>query len=147
MSALEGFLLGYSNFIFPAYMAYLFIIMSLLTEKWAKEHNDWKHDVEFEKILNNMMLSAFMLIGAGSESGTAAAMAGDAELGAKAGIIIFKHAVTKSKIDVLNIPKEAKEIDMNTFKGEIIFKDVWFRYPTRKTEWVFRNMNVTIPAG
>lgn len=36
---------------------------------------------------------------------------------------------------------------MSTFKGKIEFKNIWFRYPTRKTEWVFKDMNLTIPAG
>jgi ATP-binding cassette subfamily B (MDR/TAP) protein 1 len=26
----------------------------------------------------------------------------------------------------------------------IQFKDVWFRYPTRKSEWVFKGLNLTI---
>jgi ATP-binding cassette subfamily B (MDR/TAP) protein 1 len=26
----------------------------------------------------------------------------------------------------------------------IQFKDVWFRYPTRKNEWVFKGLNLTI---
>ncbi len=30
------------------------------------------------------------------------------------------------------------------FKGEIEFKDVWFRYPTRKNEWVFKGLNLKI---
>ena len=30
------------------------------------------------------------------------------------------------------------------FKGKIEFKDVWFRYPTRKEDFVLRGLNVTI---
>ena len=33
---------------------------------------------------------------------------------------------------------------METFRGDIEFKDVWFRYPTRKNEWVFKGLNLTI---
>ena len=29
-------------------------------------------------------------------------------------------------------------------KGEIEFQDVWFRYPTRKNEWVLRGLNLKI---
>lgn len=29
-------------------------------------------------------------------------------------------------------------------KGTIEFKDVWFRYPTRKTEFVLRGLSLTI---
>ena len=30
------------------------------------------------------------------------------------------------------------------FKGKIEFKDVWFRYPSRKNEWVFKGLNLTL---
>jgi len=35
-------------------------------------------------------------------------------------------------------------IDMATFQGKIEFKDVWFRYPRRKEDFVLRGMNLTI---
>ena len=31
-----------------------------------------------------------------------------------------------------------------TFAGKIEFKDVWFRYPTRLQQWVFKGLNLTI---
>ena len=39
-----------------------------------------------------------------------------------------------------------RKIDLSTFKGEIEAKDVWFRYPTRKDEWVFKGLNFKINA-
>jgi len=50
---------------------------------------------------------------------------------------------TPSKINAVDIPSEAIPVP-ETFKGKIEFKDVWFRYPTRKTEWVFTGLNLTI---
>ncbi len=32
-------------------------------------------------------------------------------------------------------------------RGEIQFQDVWFRYPTRKGEWVLRNLNMRLRAN
>jgi ATP-binding cassette subfamily B (MDR/TAP) protein 1 len=32
----------------------------------------------------------------------------------------------------------------NEFKGEIEFKNVWFRYPTRKEDWVLKGLNMRI---
>jgi len=29
-------------------------------------------------------------------------------------------------------------------KGKIEFRDVWFRYPTRKADWVLRGLNLVI---
>lgn len=35
-------------------------------------------------------------------------------------------------------------VDKETFRGEIEFKNVWFRYPTRKETWVLRGLNLKI---
>ena len=35
-------------------------------------------------------------------------------------------------------------LDLSTVKGKIEFKDVWFRYPTRKEQFVLRGLNITI---
>ena len=48
-----------------------------------------------------------------------------------------------SKINAVDIPEDAIQI-ADTFKGKIEFKDVWFRYPSRKNEWVFKGLNLTI---
>ena len=39
------------------------------------------------------------------------------------------------------------KLTKNTFKGEIEFRDVWFRYPTRRNEWVFKGLNLKIHAN
>ena len=62
----------------------------------------------------------------------------------KAGTTIFGYIDTPSKINAVDIPAEAVKIDPATFKGEIELRDVWFRYPTRKNEWVFKGINLKI---
>ena len=57
---------------------------------------------------------------------------------------IFKFIDFSSQINAVDIPDEAVEINPDTFRGEIEFRDVWFRYPTRKHEWVFKGLNLTI---
>ena len=51
-----------------------------------------------------------------------------------------------SKIDAIQIDKDAKtkRITPDDVKGHIEFKNVWFRYPTRKQDWVLRGLNLTI---
>lgn len=49
-----------------------------------------------------------------------------------------------SKINAIEIPEGARSIDSKTFRGEIEFKDVWFRYPSRKNDWVFKGLNLKI---
>jgi ABC-type multidrug transport system fused ATPase/permease subunit len=36
------------------------------------------------------------------------------------------------------------KISEKKFDGIIEFKDVWFRYPTRKDEWIFKGLNLKI---
>lgn len=35
-------------------------------------------------------------------------------------------------------------VNLETFKGEIEFRNVWFRYPTRKNQWIFKGLNLKI---
>jgi len=50
-----------------------------------------------------------------------------------------------SKIDTMAVEQEsAKKIDSKTFQGKIEFRDVWFRYPTRIEQWVFKGLNMTV---
>ena len=57
---------------------------------------------------------------------------------------IFFLVDTPTTINPLEIPDDSLSINPETFQGKIQFKDVWFRYPTRKNEWVFRGLNLTI---
>jgi ATP-binding cassette subfamily B (MDR/TAP) protein 1 len=58
---------------------------------------------------------------------------------------IFKMINTPSKIDALadDDKKVSAKIDEN-FRGEIEFKNVWFRYPSRLDDWVFKGLNLKI---
>jgi ATP-binding cassette subfamily B (MDR/TAP) protein 1 len=62
----------------------------------------------------------------------------------KAGFTIFTFIDIPTRINAVDIPKEAIEINPQKFKGEIELRNVWFRYPTRKSEWVFKGMNLKI---
>ena len=62
----------------------------------------------------------------------------------RAGIEIFRFIDIPSKINSVDIPTEAVKIDPATFKGEIELRNVWFRYPMRKNEWVFKGLNLKI---
>ncbi len=42
--------------------------------------------------------------------------------------------------------QEGRKIDSKSFRGEIEFRNVWFRYPTRKNDWVLKGLNLKILA-
>ena len=53
-----------------------------------------------------------------------------------AAIKIFSIIDKRTKITALTSQKEDYVASADKFIGEIEFKDVWFRYPTRKNDWV-----------
>lgn len=46
----------------------------------------------------------------------------------------------------MDTQKQGKVVDAETFQGSIEFKDVWFRYPSRRQQWVFKGLNLKINA-
>lgn len=62
----------------------------------------------------------------------------------KAGLTVFTFIDLPSKINAVDIKPEALSIEPAKFRGEIQLKNVWFRYPTRKNEWVFKGLNMII---
>lgn len=74
-------------------------------------------------------------------TGQATAFGPDANKAVQAAEKIFKITETQSEIDVLEEEpsnyfdtdkNKNVHIDAETFRGEIEFRDVWFRYPTRR---------------
>lgn len=58
---------------------------------------------------------------------------------------IFRVIEYPSKINAIEQDKKAGEyVDASNIKGVIEFKDVWFRYPSRKEEYVLRGLTMTI---
>ena len=65
----------------------------------------------------------------------------------RSAIKIFTIMRTPSKVDVLASDRASKKsIDAAAFTGTIEFKDVWFRYPARLHQWIFKGLNLTINA-
>lgn len=59
---------------------------------------------------------------------------------------IFKIIEEPSEINAIkmNEDKTKKKLDLSTVEGNIEFKDVWFRYPTRKEDFVLKGLSLTI---
>lgn len=52
-----------------------------------------------------------------------------------------------SKIDAVGMDDDKSKIKWEGKEGTIEFKDVWFRYPTRKEDFIFRGMTLKIEPG
>ena len=58
---------------------------------------------------------------------------------------IFGITDIPSQINAMQQEGENKKVaDPKSFRGEIQFQDVWFRYPTRRNDWVLKGLNLHI---
>lgn len=57
---------------------------------------------------------------------------------------VFKMIDYPSQIDARASTEKGIKVNKETFVGKIEFKDVWFRYPRRKEDFVLRGLNLTI---
>ena len=94
---------------------------------------------------DRMMLSMMTILYGGFAAANAAQFGPDAGKAAKAAARIFMIIDKPPEIDAVNVDEtKAQPINKEEFFGKIEFKDVWFRYPTRLHEWVFKGLNLTI---
>ena len=107
----------------------------------AGEFLDSGADVDLEGIFVSMIC----IMWAAVQMGQAAAFGPDMGKAEGAATRIYKICDYPSSIDALaDEQKEKRMIDPSTFRGKIEFKDVWFRYPTRKEDFVLRGLNLVI---
>mmetsp|Transcript_18837 Transcript_18837/g.17990 ORF Transcript_18837/g.17990 Transcript_18837/m.17990 type:complete len:621 (+) Transcript_18837:371-2233(+) len=76
-------------------------------------------------------------------AGNATIYAPDIGAAKQAAVNIFTIIDRPSAINPL-YQVNKKPLPKNEVRGEIVFKNVWFRYPTRTSDWVLRNLNLTI---
>jgi len=58
---------------------------------------------------------------------------------------IFKMINTPTTIDAMATDEESKDkTQFKEFEGQIEFKNVWFRYPSRLDDWVFKGLDLKI---
>lgn len=62
----------------------------------------------------------------------------------KAALKVFGYIDSGTKINACDIQADAVPVQKGAFKGEIELRNVWFRYPSRKTEWIFKGINLKI---
>lgn len=60
---------------------------------------------------------------------------------------IFEFVDYPSSIDALKIDEDKEKVritNVEDVKGKIEFKNVWFRYPTRKEDFVMKGLSITV---
>jgi len=92
------------------------------------------------------MIAIFAIFFGASQAGTALAMGPDGAKAATAAAKIFGIIEQPSQINAFETETDPskKNLDSTTVKGKVEFKNVWFRYPTRKDDFVLKGLTLTI---
>ena len=91
-----------------------------------------------------VMTAIWALVLGAFQAGSVVAQGPDVKRAKAAGSRVFDVIETKTVIDAVDIEENAFKADEATFNGTIEFVDVWFRYPSRPKEWVFKGLNIKI---
>lgn len=94
----------------------------------------------------DVFIALFAIFFGANQAGTAAAMGPDMGKAQIAATRIFKIIEQPSEINAIEMDKYSnkKVLDPTTVLGKIEFRNVWFRYPTRKDDFVLRGLTMTI---
>ena len=92
-----------------------------------------------------MFLAMFTILYGGFAAANASSYSPDVGKATKAASRIFQIVDRPTEIDAIDVDEDnCTKIEKSYFQGKIEFKDVWFRYPSRLQEWVFKGLNLTI---
>ena len=94
----------------------------------------------------DLFIALFAIMFGASHAGSSQAFGPDMGKAMGAAKRIFAIMEYPSQIDACAIDNDKSKIslDPETVKGEIKFENVWFRYPTRKEDFVLRGLTITI---
>lgn len=97
---------------------------------------------------NDIFLALFCIMFGASHAGSASAMGPDIGKAGGAAKRVFKIMEYPSQIDAVGEDGANKiRLNLDQVKGKIEFRNVWFRYPTRKEDFVHRGLNLIINPG
>jgi len=136
---LTGFGFGLSNFITYCTFAALFFFGGMIIENSYDEKTK-TYGVNPE----NVFLAIFAIFWGAQKAGQALSLGPDMAKGNTAAEKIFKIIDMPSKINAIEMDKQSEYLSADNIEGIIEFKDVWFRYPTRKEDFVLRGLNLKI---
>ena len=94
----------------------------------------------------DVFISLFAIFFGANQFGMAMAMGPDIGKAQVAATKIFKIIEHPSEINAMEMDKDStkKKLNLSSVQGKIEFKNVWFRYPTRKDDFVLKGLTLTI---
>jgi len=94
----------------------------------------------------DQMTAIFCIFYGAAAAGNAQQFGPDIGKAKVAGTKIFNVIDTPTRTTLADekLLQEAQKVPVGDLKGKIEFKNVWFRYPTRHEQWIFKGLNLTI---
>ena len=129
-----GVLFGFSIFI--TFAGYSLLFWS--GAKFIEQYNVHSED---------LFIAIFAIFFAAWGSGQSQQYASSSAKGQEAALRIYSIIDQESELDPLASSPDEVLADSSTFRGDIEFKDVWFRYPTRRDQWVLQGASFEIKAN
>lgn len=128
---ISGFIFGFSQFMQFGMYTILF---------WSGAKFVEKYDVNGQDLFTAIYAMMFAAVGAGQ----AQQFGPSAGKGVEAAAKIYDIIDEPSSIDPFTSSPQEIIATKNTLKGEIEFRNVWFRYPTRKDTWILKGLSMKI---
>jgi len=128
---ISGFLFGFSQFMQFGMYTILF---------WSGAKFVENYNVKGDDLFTAIYVMMFAAMGAGQ----AQQHGPSAGKGVEAACKIYDIIDEPSKIDPFEMNNDQIFANKQNVKGEIEFKNVWFRYPTRKDSWILRGLTMKI---
>nr|AAK19598.2 putative ABC transporter [Sterkiella histriomuscorum] len=137
-----GVIFGFSQFVQYAVFAALYYFGALFIQ----------HDIDnmnFKDQPDDIFVAIFAMMFGAMAAGQAQQFGPDMGKAKAASAKVFGMMDLPSKINAVEQDQHQSnliDLDYNNFKGQIEFRDVWFRYPTRKNDWILKGLNMKINA-
>jgi ATP-binding cassette subfamily B (MDR/TAP) protein 1 len=128
---ISGFLFGFSQFMQFGMYTILF---------WSGAQFVKNYNVDGQDLFTAIYIMMFASMGAGQ----AQQHGPSAGLGILAAAKIYDIIDERSTIDPMKISEQEIIATKQNIKGEIEFRNVWFRYPTRKDNWILKGLSMMI---
>ena len=96
---------------------------------------------------SDIFVAIFCMLFGAQQAGEAAGWGPDIGKATAAAEKVFGYIDQLSSINAIEMDKNDGGIDIRGVKGRIEFNNVWFRYPTRKQDFVLKGLNLVINPG
>lgn len=134
-----GFAFGLGQFTVYIVFAGCFFFGGLLIED-SYDEKTGTYGVNPEGIF----MTIFAILFGASQAGTAMSMGPDIGKAMVAAKNVFRVIEYPSKINALEQNQKPEYVKADNIDGVIEFREVWFRYPSRKEDFVLRGLNIKI---